>query len=112
MSTENSNFEIEVLGECCIKSPLSLSTKKMDNLANFTKNGQRAILNARVQREEVGGFNPVLLEIVGPREKIYFEPRKVKAAIVTCGGLCPGLNNVVRGIVRVLKNEYGVTSNN
>lgn len=108
MNIDNSDFEIEVLGECAVKSPLSLSTKNSDNIANFTKNGQRAILNARVQREDLDGFNPILLEIAGPREKIYFEPEKVRAAIVTCGGLCPGLNNVVRGIVRVLKNEYGV----
>jgi hypothetical protein len=31
----------------------------------------------------------------GPRSKIYFDPAKVRAAIVTCGRLCPGLNNVI-----------------
>lgn len=44
----------------------------------------------------------------GPREKIYFDPALVKAAVVTCGGLCPGLNDVVRGIVMTLFNEYGL----
>lgn len=34
----------------------------------------------------------------GPREKIYFKPEEVKAAIVTCGGLCPGLNDVIRQV--------------
>lgn len=34
----------------------------------------------------------------GPRKQIYFEPREVKAAIVTCGGLCPGLNDVIRQV--------------
>ena len=34
----------------------------------------------------------------GPREEIYFEPREVKAGIVTCGGLCPGLNDVIRQV--------------
>ncbi|XP_024005085.1 ATP-dependent 6-phosphofructokinase 5, chloroplastic isoform X2 [Eutrema salsugineum] len=43
----------------------------------------------------------------GPREKIYFRPEKVKAAIVTCGGLCPGLNDVIRHIVITLE-IYGV----
>lgn len=43
----------------------------------------------------------------GPREKLYFEPSKVVPAIVTCGGLCPGLNNVIRGITLMLF-EYGV----
>ncbi|XP_028783899.1 ATP-dependent 6-phosphofructokinase 5, chloroplastic, partial [Neltuma alba] len=44
----------------------------------------------------------------GPREKIYFQPEDVKAAIVTCGGLCPGLNDVIRQIVITLE-IYGVT---
>lgn len=35
----------------------------------------------------------------GPREKIYFRPEEVKAAIVTCGGLCPGLNDVIRQVL-------------
>lgn len=43
----------------------------------------------------------------GPREKIYFKPEEVKAAIVTCGGLCPGLNDVIRQIVITLE-IYGV----
>ncbi|KAL4313604.1 hypothetical protein AHAS_Ahas15G0001700 [Arachis hypogaea] len=43
----------------------------------------------------------------GPREKIYFKPEEVKAAIVTCGGLCPGLNDVIRQLVITLE-AYGV----
>lgn len=44
----------------------------------------------------------------GPREKVYFKPEKVKACVVTCGGLCPGLNTVIREIVCGLWNQYGV----
>ena len=43
----------------------------------------------------------------GAREKVYFDPRQVIAAIVTCGGLCPGLNDVVQGLVKKLE-DYGV----
>ncbi|KAK9107640.1 hypothetical protein Syun_023651 [Stephania yunnanensis] len=43
----------------------------------------------------------------GPRQQIYFEPGKVKAGILTCGGLCPGLNDVIRQIVLTLE-IYGV----
>ncbi|XP_078164415.1 ATP-dependent 6-phosphofructokinase 5, chloroplastic-like isoform X1 [Carex rostrata] len=43
----------------------------------------------------------------GPRKMIYYEPSRVKAAIVTCGGLCPGLNDVIRQIVFTLE-KYGV----
>ena len=39
----------------------------------------------------------------GPREKIYFKPEEVKAAIVTCGGLCPGLNDVIRQVSIIFK---------
>lgn len=44
----------------------------------------------------------------GPRKTLFFDPSKVKAAIVTCGGLCPGLNNVIRDITLSLWNLYGV----
>jgi len=47
-------------------------------------------------------------EKAGPREKIYFAPQHVHAAIVTCGGLCPGLNDVIRSVVRCLWYRYGV----
>jgi 6-phosphofructokinase 1 len=49
------------------------------------------------------------LEPGGPREYIYFDPSSTRAAIVTCGGLCPGLNNVIRGLVLELADNYGVT---
>ncbi|XP_072980073.1 ATP-dependent 6-phosphofructokinase 6-like [Typha angustifolia] len=45
----------------------------------------------------------------GPRQKVYFEPDEVRACIVTCGGLCPGLNTVIREIVCGLYHMYGVT---
>jgi 6-phosphofructokinase 1 len=48
------------------------------------------------------------LEKAGPRELLYFNPAHVHAGIVTCGGLCPGLNDVIRALVRSLWNRYGV----
>lgn len=47
-------------------------------------------------------------ELAGPREKLFFEPAKVTAGIVTCGGLCPGLNNVIRSVFLELYHTYGV----
>ncbi|KAG2238598.1 hypothetical protein Bca4012_023069 [Brassica carinata] len=44
----------------------------------------------------------------GPRQKVYFESDEVHACIVTCGGLCPGLNTVIREIVSSLSYMYGV----
>lgn len=54
------------------------------------------------------GVDPPSLEVAGPRELIYFDPASVKAAILTAGGLCPGLNDVIRGIVLGLHHRYGV----
>ena len=48
------------------------------------------------------------LEPCGPRRKIFFDPSKTRAAIVTCGGLCPGLNDVIAGLVRNLTYHYKV----
>jgi 6-phosphofructokinase 1 len=60
------------------------------------------------------GGNPpdelMLFEKSGAREKLFFDPAVTRAAIVTCGGLCPGLNNVIRSVTRELRRGYGVTS--
>jgi 6-phosphofructokinase 1 len=52
----------------------------------------------------------VLFEKAGPRRKLFFDPAATRAAIVTCGGLCPGLNNVIRSVTRELRRSYGVSS--
>jgi len=49
----------------------------------------------------------------GPRKSLYWDPKKTKAAIVNCGGLCPGLNSVIRELVMSLdmygcKDIYGI----
>jgi 6-phosphofructokinase 1 len=51
---------------------------------------------------------PPVFEKAGPREKIYFDPSKLKCGIVTCGGLCPGINDVIRAIVLALHYHYDV----
>jgi 6-phosphofructokinase 1 len=48
--------------------------------------------------------------MAGPREKIYFDPSKLKCGVVTCGGLCPGVNAVIRSIVMCLNYNYGVNT--
>jgi 6-phosphofructokinase 1 len=62
-----------------------------------------AAVDNRGQPERLPAF-----ELAGPRDKIYFDPKKLRCGIVTCGGLCPGVNNVVRGIVRELHDGYGI----
>jgi 6-phosphofructokinase 1 len=50
----------------------------------------------------------VLFELAGPRAKLFFDPAQTRAGIVTCGGLCPGLNNVIRTLFLELHHSYGV----
>ena len=47
-------------------------------------------------------------EIAGPRARLFFDPKTTRAGIVTCGGLCPGLNNVIRSLFLELRHGYGV----
>ena len=52
--------------------------------------------------------NPRAFEVAGPRSKIAFAPSKTKIAVASCGGLCPGINTVIRSIVLVAWHRYGV----
>jgi 6-phosphofructokinase 1 len=54
------------------------------------------------------GEEPLYFELAGPRAQIYFDPSKVHCAIATCGGLCPGTNDVIRAIVLELHHLYKV----
>lgn len=49
-----------------------------------------------------------LFELAGPREKLFFHPDKVRAGLVTCGGICPGMNTVIRSAFLELHHIYGV----
>jgi 6-phosphofructokinase 1 len=107
---EQYDFSIPMLGEPHILSPIVLSKKMDDNIANFATDDQFILFDINAKPDST--FGPYskqnLLEVAGPREKIYFDPAKVNAAIVTCGGLCPGLNDVIYSIVMNLWHRYGV----
>jgi len=100
---------IENLGQCKFPSPLktlhfSKELFRTDDdrvLADITSAG--AISTAR-EGKPLASF-----EMAGPRENIFFNPPETKVGIVTCGGLCPGLNDVIRNIVMGLYHSYGVT---
>jgi len=107
MLTED-QLKVASLGPARIKSPLGLSTTSGDDLSDFTPDTGRLLLHADFVAE--AEIRPELsFEKAGPRQHIYFDPRKTKAAIVTCGGLCPGLNNVIRSVFLQLHHNYGVT---
>ena len=103
------DFTIERLGRCAIDSPIGLSKVAGDRIPNFV--GEDRLIRYRIDASPGEGgaaARKELLEVAGPREKIYFSPSHVHAGIVTCGGLCPGLNDVIRAIVRSLWFLYGV----
>ena len=54
-------------------------------------------------------FVPEFAKRAGPRALIYHDPATTHAAIVNCGGLCPGINDVIRSVVTTLETGYGVT---
>jgi 6-phosphofructokinase 1 len=60
------------------------------------------------ERIEIGAEPGLQFELAGPRAKLFFDPKETRAAIVTCGGLCPGLNNVIRSLFLELHYGYGV----
>lgn len=94
---------VETLGECRFRSPLGAKYYVNDNdricLTPYMK-----ILSEKIAcGEHIPSFEPA-----GPREMIFFNPSDVTAGIVTCGGLCPGLNDVIRAIVIALERNYRV----
>jgi len=96
------NFSIDQLGECCFPSPLAG--------VRFTRDDERVLFHTRLADMKAGiaeGTYPPAMEVAGPREKLFFEPSKLACGIVTCGGLCPGLNDVIRSIVLSLHHHYG-----
>ena len=104
------DFRIRTLGTCKVQSPKPYSTQYGDAIANYTRDDQYILRSNTAEASAVGpDYDPAwMLEEAGPREKIYFAPNHVNAAIVTCGGICPGLNDVIRAITRTLWYFYGV----
>jgi 6-phosphofructokinase 1 len=97
------DFAISTLGKCRIPSPMKA--------VHFVSDDQQVLLHGglrEVEEDIRAGKTPAHFETAGPREKIYFDPPNLKCGIVTCGGLCPGLNDVIRAIVLSLHHHYGV----
>jgi 6-phosphofructokinase 1 len=84
---------------------LPLNTTLGDEISNFCSEDQRVRGDVYIPFAD----NELTFEKAGPRQKLFFDPSATRAAIVTCGGLCPGLNNVVRSVVVALKLNYGVS---
>ena len=82
-----------------------------DEGGHFITESERVIYNSRLADIEglLGkGDRIPAMEAAGPRDKIFFDPSRLKCGVVTCGGLCPGLNDVIRSVVLSLYHHYGV----
>ncbi|KAK7278573.1 hypothetical protein RJT34_23605 [Clitoria ternatea] len=86
-------------------NPLQKSQAYSIVKTNFVSPEDVVAQNIVIQKESPRGIH---FRRAGPREKVYFKPEEVRACIVTCGGLCPGINTVIREIVCGLNNMYGV----
>ena len=107
----HADFNVKTLGKAIIKSPLKQSLKKYSPVFKFVDDSERILYDVSLEnfsRCKESGEEPVSFEKAGPRENIFFEPAKTKVGIVTCGGLCPGLNNVIRSLVNELYYRYGI----
>ena len=113
--TENKKTHVETLGEPKIDSPLMMTNAGSDSEPEcagvFVEDTCRILVNIDLDSHHScrrDGRTPESFEMAGPRRKIYFDPIKVKAAVLTAGGLCPGLNDVIRSVVLALHYSYGV----
>jgi 6-phosphofructokinase 1 len=101
------DLRVTTLGKCLVRSPLESPSEIDDGIPRFIPDDAKVRYQVTVGlREE--DLPEIYFEKAGPRETIYFEPSYTKAAIVTCGGLSPGLNNVIRSIFYELHYRYKV----
>jgi 6-phosphofructokinase 1 len=107
-----SDFLVKTTGNPNIKSPLQQAVRNYSPLYKFVDDSERILYDISLEsfrQSLTSGQDPLSFEKAGPRENIFFEPAKTKVGIVTCGGLCPGLNNVIRSLVYELYYRYGVS---
>lgn len=103
MALNDLDFSIETLGECRVPSPMT-GVPFVGNKNHVLYHSNFADIQPYLDEDK----EPPHFEMAGPREKIFFDPSKLKCGIVTCGGLCPGQNDVIRAIVMSLHYHYNV----
>lgn len=98
------NFTIKMLGDCRFPSPMQCG--------RFTGEQEQLLYHSRYEeiRQSIEmDMKPPTMELAGPRERIFFDSAQIACGIVTCGGLCPGINDVIRAITLSLYHHYGVS---
>ena len=97
------SFEIEAIGAPIYPNPIETNDYTDDNERIAFSSQVKNILKQLDECEKLPSF-----EKAGIRKNLFHKPENTKVAIVTCGGLCPGLNNVIKGLVSALEIEYGI----
>jgi 6-phosphofructokinase 1 len=97
----SSDYSVKTLGACRFNSPLP-------SIMFIREEHERVRVDATVSSRSEINDKPASFEKAGPRKKIFFKPKNCRIGIVTCGGLCPGLNDVIRAVVMVSWYRYGV----
>jgi len=110
MSHEPIDTSIMTLGPAKIPSPIKTREKEAGTRC-FISDPERILVNvveSDVIKAVEGGKKLLSFERAGPRCDIFFDPSKLRCAVMSCGGLCPGINDVIRAIVLALNYNYGV----
>ncbi|MBC8132104.1 MAG: ATP-dependent 6-phosphofructokinase [Deltaproteobacteria bacterium] len=106
---EAEDLFVKNLGPCKYESPIKdrLGQRALHQVGQ----AERVLVSdllSDVTSSDAAASNIPTFELAGPRDRLFFDPQTVRCGIVTCGGLCPGINNVVRGLVLELTHAYGV----
>jgi 6-phosphofructokinase 1 len=109
--TTTADLTVKTLGPCRIDSPLMPFLLSRRTSVHYVEENDRVLFHDTAHLVAASGCSLDTLpgfEPAGPRQKIFFDASKMRVGIVTCGGLCPGINDVIRGIVMELAHHYGV----
>lgn len=103
---------VPTLGEPTFDSPLQERGSGPDGSSRYQDDNERILISPYLsdwKANKKSKSDPPSFELAGPRPKLFFDPRKTRAAIVTCGGLCPGLNDVIRRLTMTFTHNYGIS---
>ena len=110
MDSANIETDIPILGEAKIPTPVKNRAEGANDIT-FVADNEKVVIDINtlsLVQQIKDGQEPPCFELAGPRDSIFFDPSKLRCALVTCGGLCPGLNDIIRSIVLELHWGYGV----
>ena len=106
------DLQVTRLGDCTVPSPLASYVGGRATNQYYVGEDDRILFDDTVELVRARGLPLDKLpsfETGGPRADLFFDPARTRVGIVTCGGLCPGLNDVIRALVLELHEHYGVT---